>query len=186
MQEDLDRLSNWFSWNKLTINLAKCENLNIGHPKPNCLKIFGSPITNKNQCKYLGFILDNKLTFREHIAYIEKKNKFCGLMYKVRHLYPTKYLLLFYNAYVKSIINYGLLVYGRAAKTNLERIELAQRRIIRAIFFKRKYDSLQEIIHKHRIFTVFELFVVEVFNEVFRQLTSKSPLSCFHENRWFL
>ena len=102
-------------------------------------KIFNSKLPNNNCFKFLGVYIDNKLTFREHIEYITKKlNAFCGLVYEVRHLYPMKYLLLFYIAYARSLISYGLLVYGSAAKTNLEMLENAQRRIIRAIFFKQK------------------------------------------------
>ena len=45
--------------------------------------------------------------------------------------------LMFYNAYAKSIIPYGLLIYGAAAKTNLSRIESVQRRTLRAFFFQK-------------------------------------------------
>ena len=41
--------------------------------------------------------------------------------------YQRKCLLMFYNSFAKSIICYGLLVYGSAAKTNLQKIECAQR-----------------------------------------------------------
>ena len=52
-----------------------------------------------------------------------------------RQLYPSKGLLLFDKSYAESVIGYGLLVYGSAAKTSLEKIEKAQRIIWRAIFF---------------------------------------------------
>ena len=51
----------------------------------------------------------------------------------------------FYNAFARSVICYGLLIYGSAARTNLEKIEMAQRRIIRAFLFENKDDSLQAI-----------------------------------------
>ena len=127
------------------------------------IEILNSKLPNTNCFKYLGVYIDNKLTFREHIGYITKKlNKFCGLVYKVRHLYLMKCLLLFYNAYARSLISYGLLVYGSAAKTNLEMLENAQRRIIRAIFFKRKQHSLKDIMDAYHIHTVFDLYVLEV------------------------
>ena len=53
-------------------------------------------------------------------------------------MYPRKCLLMFYNSFAKSIICYGLIVYGSASKTNLKKIENAQRRILRAIFFKKE------------------------------------------------
>ena len=53
----------------------------------------------KASCKYLGLHIDGKMTFRDHIDYVVKKlNQFSGLVYKVRHLHPSKFLLLFYNS----------------------------------------------------------------------------------------
>ena len=62
--------------------------------------------------------------------------------------------------YAKSVITYGLLVYGSACKSNLEQIEMAQRRIIRAIFlFRKKYEILKDNLIRKQFLTVFELYV---------------------------
>ena len=95
----------------------------------------------------MGLHIDGKRTFRDHIDYVVKKlNQFSGLVYIVRHLYPSKCLLLFYNSNAESVIRYGLLVYGSAAKTNIEKNEKAQRRIWRAIFFKKKVFQKTEFL----------------------------------------
>ena len=149
-------------------------NFTVG--KKRDFKILNSKLPNTKCFKYLGVYIDNKLTFREHIEYITKKlNKFCGLVYKVRHLYPMKCLLLSHKAYARSLISYGLLVYGSAAKTYLEMLENAQRRIIRAIFFKQK-QNLKDIIEAYHIHTVFDLYVLEVFKEVLKQIRIDSLL----------
>ena len=67
------------------------------------------------------------------------------------------------------------MVYGGTAKTNLEMIEKAQRRIPRVIFYKKRWDSLQNIYERHNFLTVHELYVVELVRELFRQLRGKSP-----------
>ena len=84
--------------------------------------------------------------------------------------------LLFYNAYARSLISYGLLVYGSLWQTNLEMLENAQRRIIRAIFFKQKQHSLKDIIDAYHFHPVFDLYVLEVFDEVFKQIRIESSL----------
>ena len=104
----------------------------------NNLRILSKELEYKNSCKYLGVHIDKNLRFREHIDHVVKKlNKFCGLIYRVRHLYPSKCLLMFYNSFAKSIITYELLLYGTAYKTNMTKIEAVQRRIIRAIFSRK-------------------------------------------------
>ena len=90
-------------------------------------------------------------------------------------MYQSKFLLHFYHAYVTSVIKYGLLNYGSTRKTHLENIHNAQRRIIRAIFFKKPQNSLCEILTKYNILNIHELYIIEVLNEVLKQLKSNSP-----------
>ena len=92
-------------------------------------------------------------------------------------MFTQKCLLMFYNSFAKSRICYGLLIYGSAAKANLSKIEKTQRRILRAIFFKKKFDSLHDLLRRNEILTVFELFVLENIKEFFRQLRTEAPKS---------
>ena len=84
---------------------------------------------------------------------------------------------MFYNSFAKSIISYGILTYGSAAKSNRYKIEKAQRRILQAIFFRNKYDSVGFFFERNKISTVFEIYLMELFAEVFKQLRTESPLS---------
>ena len=56
------------------------------------------------------------------------------------------------------------------------KIEKAQRRILRAIFFRNKYDSVGFIFERNKFSTVFEIYLMELFAEVFKQLRTESPL----------
>ena len=139
LSQEINCVRDWFSSNKLTVNPEKCEAMCFGFGKPDTYKIGVSELNYKAFCRYLGIHLDKKLFFREHIDYVVKKlNKFCGLIYRVRHIYSRKCLLMFFNSFAESVICYGLLVYSSAAKTNLQKIERAQRRILRAIFFQKE------------------------------------------------
>ena len=120
----------------------------FGSLKPQLLKKQNIPQKYKYFCKYSGSHLDKCLRLNRHIEYInvvEKLKKFCDLIYSCCHLYPPKYLLQFYHSFAKSIIKYGLLIYGSAAKTSLEKIETVQHRILTAIF-KTNFDSITDIL----------------------------------------
>ena len=95
---------------------------------------------------------------------------------KVRLLYPLKCLLLFYNVYARSLISYGLLVYGSAAKTNLKMLENAQRRSIQVTFVVQKQHSLKDNLDAYHIHTVFDFYVLEVFKAVFKEIRKEAPL----------
>ena len=98
--------------------------MNFGLGGQQCITLMNKKIPQKASFKSLGLHIDGKITFRDHMYYVVKKlNQFSGLVYKARHLYPSKCLLLFYTSYAESVIRYGLLVYGSAAKTNLEKLK---------------------------------------------------------------
>ena len=84
---------------------------------------------------------------------------------------------MFYHSYAMYIISYGLLVYGSAGKTNIDLIEKAQRRILRAIFFNKFAESLFTVLTKNQILAASELYISELIHEVFLQLRGNPPLS---------
>ena len=69
-------------------------------------------------------------------------SKFCGVSYKARYYFTKNQLLLFYESYAKSVITYGLIVYGFTTKTNLNKIFNLQKKFFRAIFLKQNFDSV--------------------------------------------
>ena len=72
--------------------------------------------------------VDKWLRFNQHIEYLVKKlNKFCELIYRIRHMFPPNCIQMFYNSCAKYLINYGIIAYGATAKTNLSKIEMTQR-----------------------------------------------------------
>ena len=160
--------------------------ISFGCGLPEKISILNEELSYKSSCKYLRLYLDECLRclrFREHINYVAKKlNKFCGLIYRVRDLYPRKCLLMFYKSFARSIISsYGISVYGSAAKTNLKKIENAQPRIIRAIFFKKRFESIANLLSENKVLTVFELYMEELVKELFKQLRNETRQKFFPE-----
>ena len=102
-------------------------------------------IPQKASCKYLGLHIDGKMTFKDHIYYVVKKlSQFSGLVHKVRHLNPSKCLLLFHNSYTDSVIRYGLLLYGSAAKTNLKKFKRHSEESGDQFFPKKNWEIFSE------------------------------------------
>ena len=176
MQPEMDLISDWMTSNKLTINTDKCEVMCFGSGNPPPLKIKDTPIQCKISSKYLGLHVDKWLQFNQHIEYLVKKlNKFFGRIYRIRHMFPRICLLMYYNSCAKTLISYEIIAYGATAKTNWSKIELAQRRIMKAIFFKKKMNSITDVLREKGILTVYELYLAELLKELFRQLRSEAP-----------
>ena len=85
---------------------------------------------------------------------------------------------MFYNAYAKSIITYGSLVYGAADKTNQSRIESVQRKILRAYelcFSENDKIPCKSTCCEQNQYCL-RVFFNEVVSEVFKKMRSDSPL----------
>ena len=171
LSQKITCVRDWFSSNKMTVNPENCS----GYGKPDTLKSGPPNLLMKHPVGIWKFTWI-KLLFREHIDYVVRKlNKYCGHIYRVRHIYPRKCLLLFYFSFAKSVISYALLVSGTTAKTNLQKVECAKRRLMRAVVLKTKIDSRVKVLADHNILNVFEIFL-EVIQQLFRQIRKESSL----------
>ena len=64
--------------------------------------------------------------------------------------------------------------YGSTAKTNLQPIEDAQMKIIRAMFFKKNRNLSKILLTIKKFSTVYEMYISELVVELFRQLRGNS------------
>ena len=74
LNRDLLNISHWLTANKLTLNMTKTEFMLIGSrqklnnlPAPPALEINGSHVTQVRSTKSLGIIIEEKLTWVNHI-----------------------------------------------------------------------------------------------------------------------
>ena len=102
---------------------------------------------------------------------------------KPEMFFSGTFLLRFYQVYAKPLISYGIFVYGCAYKSNLSKIFIMQKQILRTISFLREFDHITEKFSQHSIDTVFDLFLDTVFKEVIYQTLGKSPLKFLNFNQ---
>ena len=79
INRDLDNLTDWFRANKLSLKSIKTHymlispNREINALNQNTIKIASDDIERKDCCKFLGIMIDDKLTWSKHIDYIHSK-----------------------------------------------------------------------------------------------------------------
>ena len=111
---DVKNVKKWFDQNCLTINENKCMLMPFGHnKKAKHLDGVFKDVQIKDQCIYLGITFDKSMKFTYHCKKVAKKlATFSAVAYRARNFFTKNQLLIFYNAYEKSTIEYGLLIYG--------------------------------------------------------------------------
>ncbi|GBO37124.1 hypothetical protein AVEN_229721-1 [Araneus ventricosus] len=124
------------------------------HLDPN-IRIRNSPIPVVNEIRFLGVILDRKLTFLPHVLHLRKKCEKSLNILKV--LSKTSWgadrtsLLRIYQAVILSLIDYGCMVYGSARPTLLRRLDTVHHsalRIFSGAFRTSPVESLYVICHQ--------------------------------------
>ena len=144
---ELSKICNWLTANKLFLNIKK-SNYVIFHPyqkKPNYqvdLKMLDTSantyafLEQKSCVRYLGILIDSNLSWKDHINHIAAKiSQLIGVIAKLRHFVPTHTLLNIYQSLILPHMSYGIVVWGHAAQTHLDKLLKLQKRALRLIYF---------------------------------------------------
>ena len=131
LQADFDRLSRWSQTWRLNLNPSKCHVISFSLRKSPITATYSlndSILHRRSETRDLGAILDCKLTFAAHIDLkVAKANRMLGLIIRSMQLsrrhnrasYDHKTMLCTYYAHVRSILEYGCVVWaGAATRTN--------------------------------------------------------------------
>ena len=141
MNNELKLLYEWLCANRLSLNVDKTEFIIFRPPKTKLdnrviLKLHNTKIHESRKIKYLGLIMDDRLTWKFHINELCKKlGRSVGMLYKLRHLCPANVLRSLYFSLFNSHLSYGLPVWGNTAKVYMEKVLNLQKKAVRAITF---------------------------------------------------
>ena len=107
----------------------------------------GSIINRVNGIKYLGVIIDHKLNWIKHIAYVKNKiSKGVGILFRARHILCRRSLINLYYSFVYPYLIYCIEAWGSAC--HLRPLLLTQKKVIRVITFL-PYLAHTDPIFKH-------------------------------------
>ena len=112
---DLAELEEYCRHFKLLINKIKTKYLlfNNRDLNPITLRIGDCTLERVRTFKYLGIIIDQNLTFADHINFLlSRLSQISGVVFHISWNFDFQAAILFYNAYVFSIMNYGIEVWG--------------------------------------------------------------------------
>ena len=77
-----------------------------------------------NSVKYLGVIIDENLTWKNHIEVVENTiSKNIGVLYRASHLLDFKNLLKIYFSFIHIYISYANIAWASTFKTKLQGIQ---------------------------------------------------------------
>ena len=140
LQVALSSVTRWLSMWLLSLNIIKCLTLNIRRINGDINEYYittgkGDEILkNVKSTKDLGVIIDNKLTFKEHITdKIKKANTMLGLIKRNFRYLDEKTFLLLYKSLVRSQLEYASCIWYPYKLGLIDIIESVQKRATKLI-----------------------------------------------------
>jgi len=96
-----------------------------------------------NDYEYLGIVLDEGLTWKNHINKIKKRLFSCtAALYKIKNVMNGEGKIAVYKSLVESIIRYGIITYGTAADCHMNKIYSIQKKTLEMLFEEEKLQNI--------------------------------------------
>jgi hypothetical protein len=135
LQEDLDHLQAWEADWLMEFNPDKCEVLRITNkrsPRPSSYSIHGHELRLEPAGKYLGVIIDGKLTWNQHVdSTCRKANGTLAFLRRNIKSCPRSVRNQAYTTLVRPILEYAGVVWDPHTQRNIAKLEAVQRRAAR-------------------------------------------------------
>lgn len=184
----LANIASWLNSNLLTLNVAKTNYIcfapyvnsqpaldfgirihtcgNSSNRNCNC-----SPITKVKETKYLGIIIDQRLSWHSHLELIMGRvRKLVWIFKTLRHVMVREMLAKIYIALVQSIIIYCIPVWGGATKTKFIDIERAQRSLLKVMYCKPYKFSTDALYKIDNLLSVRKLYILHMTQRCHKSL----------------
>ena len=172
--------------NSLTINPTKTISLLIS---PNYRKsslnyscfLNDDQIDASHYAKYLRLILDDRLSFKAHIEFLETKiSRSVGIMSKLSYYLPTETLITLYYALIHSHILYGLPVWASIFNTYLNNVRKLQNRAMRIIIKSKIKGRINPQYVHFGILKLNDLYNFEIAKFMYQYVHDMLPLQFNH------
>ena len=158
MNQCLAKHENWFAANALTLNSSKTKQILFANPKVHLheipLIIGGQPIeqigaNHKTKTfKFLGLLVDDKLSWTDHIQYIRRKtNSGCFGLGSNKNFVPLKARISIFHSLIMSHLTYGDIAVSCSAVKHIKILESIQKKAIRHVMLA-KFNAHTSVFFK--------------------------------------
>ena len=209
--------------NKLHINLGKCVYIHFrprlnNNQRMTCartrsreeelsLSLNGIKLKKVTKTRFLGVIIDENLTWDDHIEYLESKLNSCIVMIKrIRKSIPKAHYKMIYHSLFESHLTYCISAWGGASPSKLHKIVSIQKRCIRILFGEKlsfdhpefyetcarartyqehkapknfELEHTKPLFNKHNLLKLQNLYSLRMFLETYKIMKNHQPISLF-------
>ena len=123
------------------------------------IKIDHKTIEGVSQFSFLGIMIDEYLTWKNHVIMITNKlSKIIGMLHRLKYIYPKHILLTIYNSLFIPHVNFGSLLWG----TTIERISKLQKIKISTITHSHYIAHTKPLLKELNLLNVSDMFSLKI------------------------
>ena len=179
--EELQKVADWLSANKIRANLKKSHFLVFkGRNKLDYslrITLNGKSLAQKSSTKMLGVHIRDDLKWTEHINVINRKiSRTNGILYKLSKTLNSKTLKLVYNSLVHPHLQYSNIIWGNAPMKLLNMLSVSQKRAIRTICHSEYLAHTNALLKNLGIIKVVDIHMLESVKFVKKELSKPASL----------
>ena len=135
---ELCKTDHWLRANNLFLNCNKTNFvlLNSQKQNPTSFKVIinDQNLSPEDNLKYLGVLLDNKLSSKPHVWRVKTQLwRACEVLSKLKHCTTQSVQKVVYNSIIHPYLNYSVLNWGRASNATIQPLTKLQNKAIKRI-----------------------------------------------------
>ena len=176
LETELEKVLDWLVVNKLIINLTKTHSMLFTNKREDriiSIRARDTVLEQKSECKFLGIIVDDEISWKPHINYISSKiSKTIALLRILKYTFPKHVLKTLYMTLIYPYLNYCNIIWGAADPTTLEPLIILQKKTIRIINRARYLDHTEPLFKSLGLLTLAELYKLNCIMFIYKCLYS--------------
>ena len=184
MNSELQKLVTWMQVNKLSLNVSKTHFIIFRSSKMKN-PVFTERLTMNNvdlkqeiKTKFLGVIIDQKLSWGPHIDHIKSKaSKGIGIICKTKSLLNVSTLTTLYNSFVYPYLNYATEIWGDTHISYLNILQKLQKKVLRIITKSSWYAHTQPLFEELNILNLQKIHLYKVGIIMFKVHRNMTPVA---------
>ena len=184
MNDELTKVIEWIECNKLSLNIKKTKVMIFASKRKQirsdlAISIKGESIERVREIKFLGVILDDRLSWVANIQSIKNKMaKNIGLLCRARKILAIPTLVMLYNTFIHPYLIYCIEIWGSANESSLCLLLRIQKKAIRIISSVHPRAHTEMLFTKYNILNVYRLFQYMLAIFMFKHHKKKLPQVC--------
>ena len=183
INDELSKISNWFKLNKLSLNIKKTNYIvfTSGRFKTDPstkfqIKIENIVIEQVWHTKFLGIVINSRLTWEDHINILNNKiSKSLGIILKARRNLNSDTLFKLYHTLVQPYLDYCNIVWASIPSGALLKLCRNHKKALRIITFSKRNCHSKPLFRRLEILPVTDLNKYQVLCIVYKALNGLQP-----------